>query len=219
MSDNLAILQALAEQPAARAWVQQVVSYVRLRVTDTGEEFSVFCRPEGIEVVAGFRPPPRHPILFGLFDPGAWYAEQFIIPLNSQNIRNFAGYFTDERLDAEELYAVMAFIAPRLLRATLSMPVMRNRALLALFGQELAWHQCLLDPQGQETQQATVRFVNGAWEIQEGYHGVAQRKKVLTPQRLLDFQHRVHQAEIEDTLPGWLALHTWYRQWLPSLMV
>jgi hypothetical protein len=217
MSENLAILQELAQQPTARAWVEQVVSYVRLRVTDTDEEFSVFCRPEGVEVVPGFRPPPRAPILFGLFDPGAWYAEQFIIPLSSQHIRNFAGYFTDARLDEEELYAVMAFIAPHLLRAALSMPVMRNRALLALFGQEIAWHQCLLDPQGNETQPQTVRLVNGEWEIQAGYQGVAQRKKVLTSQKLLDFQRRVHQAEMEDSLFGWLALHSWYRQWLNTL--
>ncbi|HXF60570.1 MAG TPA: hypothetical protein VNK95_03065 [Caldilineaceae bacterium] len=216
MSETLQILQELANRPAAREWVQQVVSYVRLQVTDTNEEFTVICRPAGIEVVPGFRPPDRRPILFGLFDPGKWYAEQFIIPLTSENIRNFAGFFTDDTLDEQELYRVMAFIAPRLLQATLRMPVMRNRLLLALLRLDTAWHQCLLDPAGNETQQATVRFINGQWEILEGYQGVAQRKKVLTAPSLLEFQRRVHQAEVENTLAGWLALHAWYKQWLAA---
>jgi hypothetical protein len=216
MSENLRILQELANRPAARAWVEQVVSYVRLQVTDTGEEFTVFCRPQGVEIVPGFREPDRRPILFGLFDPGDWYAKQFILPLTSENIRNFAGFFQDDQLDEQELYRVMAFLAPRLLRATLDMPVMRNRALLALFQLDIAWHQCLLDPAGNETQPATVRFIRGQWEVHEGYQGVAQRKKVLTAPSLLEFQRRVHQAEVENSLTGWLALHEWYKQWLAA---
>jgi hypothetical protein len=79
------------------------------------------------------------------------------------------------------------------------------------------WHQCLLDPQGNETQQATVQLVGDTWEILPGYHGIPQRKKVLTSEKLLEFQRRVHQAEDTDTLSSWFALLDWYRKWLESV--
>jgi hypothetical protein len=122
-------------------------------------------------------------------------------------------------MDDQELYRVMAFIQPTLLEAALGMPVMRNAFLLRLFRLDTFWHQCLLDPQGNETQQCTVEFKNGQWTITPGYHGTPQRKKVLTAPKLLAFQKRVHQAEHEDTLRGWLALNTWYHEWLESITV
>jgi hypothetical protein len=39
---------------------------------------------------------------------------------------------------------------------------------------------------------------------------------VLTAASLLEFQRRVHQAEVENSLTGWLALHEWYKQWLAA---
>jgi hypothetical protein len=86
-----------------------------------------------------------------------------------------------------------------------------------MLGLDTKWHQCLLDPQGNETQQSTVQLVGNTWEILPGYHGTPQRKKVLTPEKLLEFQRRVHKAENEDTLNGWFALLDWYRKWLASV--
>jgi hypothetical protein len=40
---------------------------------------------------------------------------------------------------------------------------------------------------------------------------------VLTPEKLLEFQRRVHEAEDEDTLNGWFALLDWYKKWLASV--
>ena len=219
MSTNLQLLQALANKPVASQWFTDVLDYIRLKVTDTDEEFTVIRRGDRVDVAPGFQPPVRKKILFGLFDPGDWYAKQFILPLASENVRNFSRFFDDDQIDAEELYRIMAFLQPVLLKAALGMPVMRNPFLLKLFRLDTAWHQCLLDPQGKETQQCTVRFEHGQWSITPGYQGQTQRKKVLTAPKLWEFQKRVHQAEQANNLSGWLALASWYRNWLASITV
>lgn len=217
MSDNLEILQGLTRNTTARTWFQQVLTYLRVRVSDTGEEFTVISKSSGIEITPGFVPPDRRKLLYGLFDPGDWYAKQFIITVSSQNIQNFAKFFEDATLNPDELFRVMSFLMPVLLKATLEMPAMRNRALVGMLGLDTMWHQCLLDPQGNETQQSTVQLVGNTWEILPGYHGTPQRKKVLTPEKLLEFQRRVHDAEVADTLQGWFSLLDWYRKWLASV--
>jgi hypothetical protein len=217
MSENLAILQDLTRNAAARAWFEQVLSYLRVRVADTGEEFTVIAKEDGVEITPGFVPPERRKLLYGLFDPGDWYAKQFIVTVNSENVRNYASFFEDGEVTPEELYRIMSFLTPVLLKATLEMPAMRNKALIALLGLDTMWHQCLLDPQGNETQPCTVQLVGNSWEILPGYHGTPQRKKVLTPEKLLEFQRRVHEAEDEDTLNGWFALLDWYKKWLASV--
>jgi len=217
MSDNLKILQGLTKNAVAATWFKQVLTYLRVRVSDTDEEFTVISKRDGVEVSPGFVPPDRRKLLGGFFDPGEWYATQFIIAVNSENVRNFAGFFDDAVVSPEELFRIMSFLMPVLLKATLEMPAMRNKALLSMLGLDTKWHQCLLDPQGNETQQATVQLVGNAWEILPGYQGDAQRKKVLTPEKLLEFQRRVHEAEDADTLQGWFSLLDWYRKWLASV--
>ena len=217
MSENLEVLQGLTRNPAACAWFEQVLRYLRVRVSDTDEEFTVIDTGKGIEVTPSFVPPERRKLLYGLFDPGDWYAKQFVVTVTSQNVRNFAGFFEDSEIKQEELFRIMSFLMPVLLKATLEMPAMRNRALIAMLGLDTMWHQCLLDPQGNETQPATVQMVGSTWEVLPGYHGTPQRKKVLTPEKLLEFQRRVHQAEDDDTLNGWFALREWYMQWLASV--
>ncbi len=217
MSENLEILQSLTRNPSARAWFEQVLNYLRVRVTDTNEEFTVISKHDGVEVTPGFVPPDRRKLLYGLFDPGDWYAKQFIISVSSQNVRNYASFFENDEVSPEELFRIMSFLTPVLLKATLEMPAMRNKALIALLGLDTMWHQCLLDPQGNETQPCTVQMVGNRWEILPGYHGTPQRKKVLTPEKLLEFQRRVHTAEDTDTLKGWFSLLDWYRKWLLSV--
>lgn len=217
MSENLEILQELTRNPRACAWFTQVLSYLRVRVSDTGEEFTVVATGDEVEVTPGFLPPQRRKLLLGLFDPGEWYAKQFVVTVESQNVRNFAGFFKDGDLGPEELFRIMSFLAPVLLKATLEMSAMRNRALIGLLGLDTMWHQCLLDPAGNETQPATVQLIGNRWEVLPGYHGTPQRKKVLTPEKLLEFQRRVHEAEVTDTVQGWFALREWYKQWLASV--
>src|SRR5690606_26624691 len=86
MSENLAILQDLTRNALARTWFEQVLRYLRVRVSDTGEEFTVVDTGNGIEIMPGFVPPQRRKVLYGLFDPGDWYAKQFIVTVTSQNV-------------------------------------------------------------------------------------------------------------------------------------
>lgn len=219
MSENLTILEELTQNAAARQWFAQVLSYLRVRVSDTGDEFTVKADGEHVEVSVGYVPPTRRKLLYGMFDPGDWYAKQFVVTVESQNVRNFASFFEDDEVTQEELFRIMSFLMPVLLKATLEMSAMRNRALVAMLGLDTMWHQCLLDPQGNETQQSTVQLVGNTWEILPGYHGTPQRKKVITPEKLLEFQRRVHEAEMEDTVGGWFSLLDWYRKWLASVTV
>ncbi len=217
MSANLQALQDLAAKPVASDWFSKILNELRLSVTDTGEQFTIISYNDRVEVVNGYQNPRRSKILFGLFDPGHWYATQFVIPLKSENINNLTGVFADNVVTDEELYRIMAFITPHLLRAALGMSVMKNSFLLWLFKMDTFWHQCMLDPDGNETQQSTVEFKNGEWHITVGYHGTTKRKKMLTAQKLLEFQQRVHQAEQENSLSGWLSLSSWYHRWLDSI--
>lgn len=219
MSDNLEVLQNLTKNKVAVEWFNQVLTYLRLKVSDTDEEFTVINKRDHVEVTPGFVPPDHRKGVSGYFDPGEWYAKQFIVSVSSQNLRNFSSFFDDAVVSREELFRVMSFLMPVLLKATLDIPAMKNKALLSLLKLDTKWHQCLLDPQGNETQQATVQLVGNTWEILPGYQGDAQRKKLLTPEKLLEFQRRVHQAEDEDTLQGWFALLDWYRKWLGSVSV
>lgn len=219
MSENLRIVEELTQNPAACRWFTQVLSYLRVNVEDTGEQFTVTADGETVTVHPGFIPAARRKLLFGLFDPGEWYAKQFILSLRSENVRAFASFFTDDEITPEELYRIMRFLSPVLLRAALGIPAMQNKALLAALGIDTYWQQCLVDPEGNETDPYTVQLVGSTWEILPGYHGSPPYRKRLTPEKLLEFQRRTHQAEVEDTVQGWFALLGWYKEWLASVSV
>lgn len=182
-------------------------------MTDTGEQFTIVNRGDHFEVLNGFQPRERKKILFGLLDPGEWYAKQFIVPLQSQNIRNLVTVFADDIVDAEEQYRILSFAFRPLLDATLAMPVMRNDFLLKVLRLDTFWQRALLDPHGNETQQATVIYTHKQWLVIPGYHGKPGRRFVIRPEQLLELQKRIHQAEEADSLLGWLALARWYVKW------
>ncbi len=219
MSDSLQVVRELAANPVASTWFAQVLSYLRVHVEDTGEDFTVTADGQRVEVHPGIVPFDRKKVLFGLFDPGEWYAKQFVLKLNSEHVRNFAAYFADDEVTPEELYHTMRFLTPVLLNAALEIPAMRNPLLLNLLGLETYWQQALLDPEGNVTEPHTVQLIGSEWQILPGFHGTPRRRKLLTPEKLLEFQRRTHEAEVEDTLQGWFALLGWYKQWLDTVSV
>ena len=54
MSDVLQLLQTLAGKPAASQWFREILSYIRLEITDTGEAFTVIRQGDRVEVTPGF---------------------------------------------------------------------------------------------------------------------------------------------------------------------
>ncbi len=222
MSENLLLLQQLAQKPSVRAWFIEAFSLVRLKITDTGEEFTILNRDPDVEVVTGF-PPHQHGRKsasgwFGLYLSNL-YTDHFIIPLQSQNIRNLVTVFSDDIVDIEEEYRIVSFLTQPLLAAALSMPIMRNRALLKFFRIDPFWQQALLDPQGNETQQLTVIFTHEQWLLVPGYFGKPNRRYLLTPQQIMVLQRQSHKAEKQNSLSGWLAGLRWFWKWRDSVTV
>jgi hypothetical protein len=222
MSEALELLQQLAQKPSVRAWFMEAFFQVHIKLTDTGEELTILNQGTSVEVLSGFHVPKRkHKGLAARlgFDPGGWYARQFIVPLETQNIRNLVVVFSDDVVDIEEQYRIVSFMNQAMLRAELAMPVFRNPLLLRLLRVDPFWQQALLNPQGQETQQITVRLVDNQWVISPGYQGQPKHRYLLKPENIMAFQRRAHQAEQEDTLSGWLAALRWFWSWRESITV
>jgi len=222
MSENLQLLQQLAQKPSVKAWFLEAFTQVHLRVTDTGEEFTILNRGSHAEVLSGFHASARKTkgLLAGLgFDPSGWYARQFTVPLQSQNIRNLVAVFSDDVVDIEEEYRIVSFLVEPLLKAALSMPLLQNATLLKFLKIDPFWQQALLDPQGNETQQLTAIFTHKQWLMIPGYHGRPKHRYLLTPEQIMAFQRRVHQAEQQDSLSEWLAAVRWFWNWRNSITV
>ena len=222
MSENLAFLQQLAQKPSVRAWFNEAFSLVRLKVTDTGEEFTILNRDPDVEIINGFRLPEqrRKSFLdwFGL-NPSSLYIEQFIIPLRSENIRNLVTVFSDDFVDMEEEYRLVSFLVQPLLAAALSMPLMRKPVMLRFFKVDPFWQQALLDSQGNETQQLTVIFAHKQWLLIPGYHGKPKHRYLLTPEQILSLQRQSHKAEKQNSLSGWLDGLGWFWKWRAGITV
>jgi hypothetical protein len=58
-----------------------------------------------------------------------------------------------------------------------------------------------------------VLHVNDQWLVIPGYHGKPQRRVTRTPEQLLEFQRRLHQANEQNTLAAWIDAARWYVKW------
>ncbi len=222
MSENLELLQQLAQKPSVKAWFMEAFSQAHIRVTDTGEEFTILNRGTSVEVLSGFHWLERKQKGLAArlgFDAGGWYARQFIVPLQSANISNLVAVFSDDVVDIEEQYRIVTFLVQPMLSAALSMPVLQNSLLLKFLRVDPFWQQALLDPQGQETQPLTVTLAHRQWLIVPGYQGKPKRRYLVKPENIMAFQRRVHQAEQVDSLSGWLAALSWFWSWRDSITV
>jgi hypothetical protein len=200
---NQETLQALCQKPAAVEWFKGLFHTGHLEVTDTGEKFTVKHDGQRLTVTTGFeagRP-------------------NFVVPLESTNLRNLSSFFEDEEIDAQEEYRIVKFMLRPCLRAALDMPVLRNKAFRKVVNVDTHWQEALLDPEGQEDEQVTVVYVNDQWLILTGYHGRPQRRLVMTPAQVLEYQRKIFDANEKDTLPAWLSLASWYRTWRDTVSV
>jgi hypothetical protein len=203
MSDNLQQLQALTQKRSAVEWFKGLFSRVHVEVTDQKERFTVVHKGDRVEVEEGFQ--GDNP--------------SFVIPLESQNIRNLVGFFDDDGIDDREQYRIVKFMLKPCLKAALEMPVLQNSAFRKIVRVDTHWQEALLDPQGQEDEQLTVMCVNDQWLVVPGYHGKPQRRLVMKPEQVLDFQRRVFNADEKNNLTTWLEVGRWYVQWRDQVSV
>jgi hypothetical protein len=203
MSDNLDLLQELTRKPAAVEWFRGLFNCAHLELTDTGEQFAVERRGDGFVVAAGFdgtRP-------------------DFVVPVESQNIRNLAGFFADDAVDAYEQYRIVKFMLQPCLKAGLSLPILHNPAFRRVVRLDEHWQEALLDPGGREDEQLTVIWVNKQWLVIPGYHGRPQRRLVMKPEQVLEYQRRVFAAAEKNNLAAWLEVGRWYVKWRDEVSV
>ena len=95
MSDNLQLLQALAEKKSAVEWFRGLFKRAHLEITDTGEKFTILHHGDHAEVLSGFQNEKPN----------------FVIPLQSENIRRLTSAFSDTTIDAQVEYRIVKFMA------------------------------------------------------------------------------------------------------------
>jgi hypothetical protein len=203
MSENLQLLQSLTQKPSAIEWFRGLFTRAHIQVTDQDERFTVVHLGDRVEVEAGFQGDDPH----------------LVIPLESQNIRNLVGFFEDDQITAHEQYRIVKFMLKPCLRAALSMPILQNGAFRKIVRVDIHWQEALLDPQGREDEQVTVVCVNDQWLVIPGYLGRPQRRLVMKPEEVLEFQRRVFSADERNSLPTWLELGRWYVKWRDQVSV
>lgn len=203
MSDNLQLLQAVAAKPSAVAWFKGLFKHAHIEITDTGERFTILHHGSRAEVLTGFQGDKPN----------------FVVPLQSENIRRLSAAFADDVIDAQEQYRIVKFMLRPCLEASLRMPILRNATVQKIVKVETHWQEALLDPQGNEDEQVTIVFANKQWLVIPGYHGQPQRRLRLTPEQLLDFQRRVFEADEANKLTAWAKLARWYVKWREEITV
>jgi hypothetical protein len=216
MTDSGHLLRQWAAAPAAAAWYNQGFRRTLVRLVDSGEEFTLAAQEGRVGVLAGFQPAARGRKTWlqrAGFDPGRWYAEQYVLSLDGGALRKMLLAAEGNWSAAETQYKVVASVLWVLIEALYAMPVMSSRLLLRLFGLDTFWQEALLDVDGRETLEMTVRFSNGRWQMQPGYHGRPRYRYRVTPGHILDEQRHILKAEQADSLAGWLALARWYKQY------
>ena len=203
MSENLQLLKAVAEKPSAVAWFKGLFTQAHVEITDTSERFTILHHGDRAEVMTGFRADRPN----------------FVVPLQSDNVRRLSAAFADDVIDAQEQYRIVKFMLKPCLKASLDMPILRNKTLQKIVKVDTHWQEALLDPQGNEDEQVTIIFVNKQWLVIPGYHGKPQRRLRLTPEQLLDFQRRVFHADEANKLTTWVKLARWYVKWRDEITV
>jgi hypothetical protein len=99
------------------------------------------------------------------------------------------------------------------------MPILNNKTLLKIVKVDKHWQEALLDPQGNEDEQVTIIHVNKQWLVIPGYHGTPQRRLLLTPDQLMDFQRRVLAADASGKVADWVKLARWYVKWREQITI
>lgn len=203
MSANQQQLEDLAKKKSAIEWFQGLFKEVHLEITDTGEKFTILHHGDHVEIVPGFQ--AKKP--------------NFVIPLESESIGGLTRAFSDDKIDTEEQYKIVRFMIKPCLQASLDMPILNNKALQQIVKVDTHWQEALLDPQGKEDVKLTAIYVNKQWLVIPGYHGKAQRRLLLTPEQLLDFQRRVLEADASGDISKWMELAKWYVKYRKEVTV
>ena len=203
MSDQLQLLNDLAVRPSAVEWFRGLFNRAHLEVKDTNEEFAVVHHGDHMTIERGFEG--------GRGD--------FVVPLEAQNVQNLVNFFQDDHVEPYEEYRIVKFMLQPCLVAGLALPILRNPIIQCILKLDSHWQEAILDPEGNEDEKLTVIYVNGQWLIIPGYWGHPQRRLVMTPAQVLEYQRRVFAAAEDGRLTAWRDVAKWYVDWREEVSV
>jgi len=203
VSNNLELLQGLIKKSSAVAWFKGLFQVAHMEIVDTGEKFTITHDGEHASIAVGFSKAKPN----------------FVIPLHSENIERLSAAFANNEVGAFEEYRIVKFMLRPCLEAALRMPILKNRAFQQIAKVDTHWQEAVLDPEGHEDEQVTVIFANKQWLVIPGYHGVPQRRVVLKPKQLLEFQRRVLEADEKGANANWMDMARWYVKWRDEITV
>jgi hypothetical protein len=203
VSETLRQIQTLAERPAAVEWFRGLFQRTQIMMTDTGERVTVVHHGDRVEVRPGVEGEDLN----------------FVVPLEAGNIGNLIGYFADDRVDEYEQYRIVKFMLRPCLEAALQMQILKNDAIRKVLKLDTHWQECILDPEGNEDERLTAVHVNNQWLVLPGYHGKPQRRLVMKPGQVLDYQRRVFETDARGSVPAWVDLARWYVKWRDEVSV
>lgn len=203
MSNNQQLLEELVHKKSAVLWFQKLFKEAHLEITDTGEKFTILHHGESAELLVGFQ--SKKP--------------NFVVPLESENIQRLSVAFKNDKPSAQEQYRICKFMLKPCLEPLLTMPILSNKTVQKILKLDTHWQEALLDPQGNEDEQLTVVYVNKQWLIIPGYHGKPQRRLVFKPEQVLEFLHRVFEADESGSVSSWVSAVRWYVKWREEITV
>jgi len=203
MAENQQMLQELVQKKSVVEWFKGLFKQAHLEITDTGEQFTIIHHGDHAEVQSGFRAEKPN----------------FVIPLQSENIRRLSAAFSSDKPTVQEQYRIVKFMLKPCLGPLLTMPILSNKAVLQILKVDTHWQEALLDPQGNEDEQLTVIYINKQWLVVPGYYGKPQRRMVFTPEQVLEFLHRVFEADESGSLTAWISTARWYVKWRDEITV
>ena len=203
MSENQQLLQELVQKQSAVDWFKGLFKQANLEITDAGEKFTIVHRGDHAEVLSGFLTEKPN----------------FVIPLQSENIRRLSAAFSNDKPTAQEQYRICKFMLKPCLGPLLTMPILSNKAVLQVLKVDTHWQEALLDPQGNEDEQLTVIYINKQWLVIPGYYGRPQRRMLFTPEQVLEFLRRVFEADESGSLAAWVSTARWYVKWRDEITV
>lgn len=215
-SEDERLLRAWVGQPATVSWFNQAFNRLAVRLTASGEDFTLLADGTRIAVAFGQAPViwrPRKWLQRLGCDPGRWVDEQYMLELDRCCLQRLVSVFRNGLETPEGQYAAIAAMLPALLRALYAMPVLSNPFWLRVTCLETFWQEALLDPAGCETLPVTVKFSRGQWSVRPGYHGRPRHRYLIQAAHILEEQRQIHRADITDSLAGWIGLLRWYNHY------
>ena len=198
MDTSLSTWQALTQTPAVVAFFHGLFRRVGVRVRETGEAFTAVHEGDRI-----------------LFEP-TLDADRvdYTVEIGAHQVGRLAAHAGTGALDAAEQYRIAAVLFTPATAATLRHPVLASALVRRLAGAERRIHVTLRsEATGEPDVPHTLAYEGGAWNVQPGLHGAAERAYSLTVEQALAYQRHVFAALHAGTPLAWVRFALWYRRW------